>query len=92
MAWPGFGPGQGFSYKRGRDGEGVYWDGGGGGRKGVHRDEGWGDEDGVHGDEGGGDEDGVHEDVREGDEKGVYEDEGGVEVFDLILDFQMIPF
>ena len=46
----------------------------------------------MHGDEGGGDEDGVHEDVREGDEKGVYEDEGGVEVFDLILDFQMIPF
>ena len=43
LAWPGFGPGQGFSYKRGRDGEGVYWDGGGGGREGVHRDEGWGD-------------------------------------------------
>ena len=48
LAWPGFGPGQGFSYRGGRLGERVYGDGGGGDGEGVHKDGGGGNKEGVY--------------------------------------------
>ena len=79
LAWPGFGPGQGFLYGNEREGhgEGMYRDGGGGDGGGVYGEGGGGDGEGVYGEGGGGDGDGEYGNERGGDGEGVFRDERG---------------